>query len=130
MLAQLYTYASKVAPWSSSTGETVVEVKRRNAYGIQSAQGWPPWHGLGSIGAGTPLGRWAQGERSLPRVVDRRYDLWLWNGFNALEEPLAEGMQRGRAAGPLAKQRGSTTHSLRPTLSAQFFSGTLRRGAH
>ena len=40
MLAQLYTYASKVAPWSSSTGETVVEVKRRNAYGIQSAQGW------------------------------------------------------------------------------------------
>ena len=45
-----------------------------------------------------------QGERSLPRVVDRRYDLWLWNGFNALEEPLAEGMQRGRAAGPLAKR--------------------------
>ena len=28
---------------------------------------------------------------------------WLWNGFNALEEPTAGGMQRERAAGSLAK---------------------------
>ena len=28
---------------------------------------------------------------------------WLWNGFNTLKEPLAEGIQRGRAAGPLVK---------------------------
>ena len=122
---QVERHVSKPCELGSGGGDRPLDrVQRRCAGGIQSAQGWPPWHGLGSIGAGTPLGRWAQGERSLPRVVDRRYDLWLWNGFNALEEPLAEGMQRGRAAGPLAKQRGSTTHSLRPTLSAQFFSGT------
>jgi len=28
---------------------------------------------------------------------------WLRNGLDALEEPQAGGMQRGRAAGPLAK---------------------------
>ena len=28
---------------------------------------------------------------------------WLWNGLDALEEPWAGGMQRGRAAGSLAK---------------------------
>ena len=38
---------------------------------------------------------------------------WLGNGFNALKEPTAGGMQRGRAAGPLAKMCGTTTHILR-----------------
>ncbi len=28
---------------------------------------------------------------------------WLWNGVDPLEEPGPGGMQRGRAAGPLAK---------------------------
>tara|TARA_R110002124_G_C8972718_1_gene515354 strand:- start:4216 stop:4602 length:387 start_codon:yes stop_codon:yes gene_type:complete len=47
------------------------------------------------------------------RVVDRRYGLLASDGFNTLEEPIAEGMQRGRAAGPLAKMCGTTTHILR-----------------
>ncbi|RMA41578.1 hypothetical protein D9R08_14880 [Rhodophyticola porphyridii] len=29
--------------------------------------------------------------------------LWLDDGFNTRDQPQAEGMQRGRAAGPLAK---------------------------
>lgn len=33
------------------------------------------------------------------------------------EEPTPEGMQRGRAAGPLAKMCGTTTHILRSALS-------------
>lgn len=37
------------------------------------------------------------------RVVERRYVLMAQDGFNALTEPQAGGMQRGRAAGPLAK---------------------------
>ena len=32
--------ASKDAPWSSSTGETVVVIEQRNAHGIQTADGW------------------------------------------------------------------------------------------
>ncbi len=32
--------ASKVAPWSSTTGERVVEIESRNIHGIQSADGW------------------------------------------------------------------------------------------
>ena len=52
------------------------------------------------------------------RVVDRRYGLLAFQGFNALEEPEAGGMQRGRAAGPLAKMCGTTTHILRSALSA------------
>ena len=67
-----------------------------------------------------------QGERSLPRVVDRRYDLWLLNGFNAQEEPQAGGMQRGRGAGPLAKLFCTTKHSLRSDLTEPLVS----RGGH
>ena len=44
-----------------------------------------------------------QGERSLPRLIERGYVLLALDGFNAQKEPLAGGMQRGRAAGPLAK---------------------------
>jgi len=32
--------ASKVAPWSSTTGERVVEIESRNIHGIQSTDGW------------------------------------------------------------------------------------------
>lgn len=36
-------------------------------------------------------------------VIDRRNGLLALDGFDAQEEPTAGGMQRGRAAGPLAK---------------------------
>lgn len=81
---------------------------------IQTAQGWPPWNGQGSWGAGTPTksmgaGRakspceWGSGERDSSddpwfgaggegrlqalRVVDRRYGLLALDGLNAQEEP-------------------------------------------
>jgi hypothetical protein len=84
--------------------------------------------GLG--GRNAPQSRWVQGERSLLasgvqggrdsppdpwsgaggegrlqalRVIDRRYGLLARDGLNALIRAMAGGMQRGRAAGPLAK---------------------------
>ena len=65
-----------------------------------------------------------QGERSLPRVVDRRYDLLALEWVQRPERATAWGMQRGRAASPLAKMCCSTTHILRALLSAIL---TLRR---
>lgn len=44
-----------------------------------------------------------QGERSLPRVIERRYVLLALDGVDPMTEPQAGGMQRERAAGSLAK---------------------------
>jgi len=89
-----------------------------------------PWSGLGSWGQERPPSRWVQGERSLPRVgfkgghdsphdpwfgaggegrlqalrvVDRRYDLLAQEWVQCPDGATAWGMQRGRAASPLAK---------------------------
>ncbi len=52
----------RTVPWSSSTGETVVVVGRRNAHGIQSADGWcmvqSRWRGTSPSS-----GRWGLGEQ-------------------------------------------------------------------
>ena len=64
---------------------------------------WPPWHGLGSWGQARPqVDGCRESEVSL-RVIERRYVLLAQDGFNTLTEPRAGGMQRGRAAGPLAE---------------------------
>ena len=60
------------------------------------------WAGV--LGAGRPqVDGCRESEVSL-RVMERRYVLLALDGFNALTEPQAGGMQRGRAAGPLAKR--------------------------
>ena len=76
--------------------DEVVSMKWRypNRAGLVSMK-WPPWHGLGSWGQERPPSRWVQGERSLPRVIDRRYDLMALDGFNALKEPWAGGCNGG-----------------------------------
>ncbi|ORU94281.1 MAG: hypothetical protein A6F72_08560 [Cycloclasticus sp. symbiont of Poecilosclerida sp. N] len=50
-------HASKNAPWSLPTDETVVVIKYRNAYGIQTANGWS-----GLLGARRLIARWGQGK--------------------------------------------------------------------
>ncbi len=77
------THASKGFPWSSSTGETVVGIERRNAHGIQSAYGWSRV----PRGYEMPNGRWGikGGElKSLPLPwglgVARRLPKWWSNG--------------------------------------------------
>jgi len=42
-------------------------------------------------GRDSPFDRWVQGERSLPRVMERRNVLMALDGFNAQEEPGPEG---------------------------------------
>lgn len=99
-----------------------------------------PFHGLdegvsmkwsGVSGAGTPLGRWVQGERSLPARDQPAIRLMAPEGLNALTEPQAGGMQRGRAAGPLAKMvlYYKTHLAVSPYggLRALYYRGLLRR---
>lgn len=64
---------------------------------------WLPWNGLGSWGQERPPSRWVQGERSLPRVFDRRYGLLVLKWAQRPERATAWGMQRGRAAVPLPR---------------------------
>ncbi len=40
-------------------------VQRRSVDGIQSAQGWSPWNGLGSWGQERPSSRWGAGENEV-----------------------------------------------------------------
>jgi hypothetical protein len=55
-------------------------------------------------GAIAPLIDGVQGRAKSPlRVIDRRYGLLARDGLKALIRAIAGGMQRGRAAGPLAK---------------------------
>jgi len=54
-------------------------------------------------GRDSPFDRWVQGERSLPRVVDRRYGLLALKWGQSPARAKAGGMQRERAAGSLAK---------------------------
>jgi len=54
-------------------------------------------------GVRKPLDRWVQGERSLPRVIDRRYGLLALKWVQRPERATAWGMQRGRAAVPLPR---------------------------
>jgi len=63
---------------------------------------WPPWHGLGSWGQERPPRRWVQGERSLPRVIERRYVLLALDGLNARQSH-GLGDATGARSGPLAK---------------------------
>ena len=81
----------------------------------------PDWQGSGAItltsgfhkGRDSPFDRWVQGERSLPRVVDRRYDLMALDGFNAQKEPGPEGCNGSAQRAPLPRLRCSTPHILR-----------------
>lgn len=58
------------------------------------------WSGVS--GAGTPLGRWVQGERRLPaRDGTATRSCGFRNGLDALRKPLPGGMEWGRGAGPL-----------------------------
>ena len=79
---------------------------------------WPPWDGLGSWGQERPPSRWVQGERSLPRVVDRRYDLLALERVQRPDRATAWGMQRGRAAAPLPRWFCTTKHILRVRTNA------------
>ena len=65
----------------------------------------------------SPFDRWVQGERSLPRVMERRYVLMALDGFNALEEPRPEGCNGSAQRAPLPRLRCSTPHILRVGLT-------------
>lgn len=61
--------------------------------------------------------------------------LWLWNGFNTLEEPRPGGCNGGAQRAPLPRWCCSTTHILRWLLtpicvSYQVFRGAYLRGVH
>lgn len=87
---------------------SLVEVQRRNAGRNPTAEtlaaSKPRRVGQGfQRGYEMPLGRWGAGESEVsPRVMKRRYVLLVQEG-SSLDAPQAGGMQRGRAAGPLAK---------------------------
>jgi hypothetical protein len=57
-----------------------------------------------------------QGERSLPRVIDRRYGLLALERAQCPDRATAWGMQRGRAAAPLPRWFCTTKHILRPAV--------------
>ena len=59
-----------------------------------------------------PFDRWVQGERSLPRVIDRRYGLLALKRVRHPERAMAWGMQRGCAAAPLPRWFCTTKHIL------------------
>jgi hypothetical protein len=56
------------------------------------------WSGV--LGAGTSLGRWVQGERSLPRVVDRRYGLLALGWVQYPDRAMGRGDGTGARSGP------------------------------
>ncbi|CAM3617424.1 hypothetical protein THPR109532_19315 [Thalassospira profundimaris] len=81
----------------------------------------PDWQVSGAItltsgfhkGRDSPFDRWVQGERSLPRVMERRNVLMALDGFNAQEEPRPEGCNGSAQRAPLPRLRCSTPHILR-----------------
>jgi hypothetical protein len=84
----------------------------------------PDWQVSGTItltsgfhkGRDSPFDRWVQGERSLPRVMERRNVLMALDGFNAQEEPRPEGCNGSAQRAPLPRLRCSTPHILRDGL--------------
>ncbi len=66
--------------------------------------------------AGTPFDRWVQGERSLPRVIDRRYGLLALKGVRYPEKQLPEGCNGSAQRTPLSRWCCSTTHILHSSL--------------
>lgn len=81
----------------------------------------PDWHVSGAItltsgfhkGRDSPFDRWVQGERSLPRVMERRNVLMALDGVNTQEEPRPEGCNGSAQRAPLPRLRCSTPHILR-----------------
>ena len=81
----------------------------------------PDWQESGAItltsgfhkGRDSPFDRWVQGERSLPRVMERRNVLMALDGFNTQEEPRPEGCNGSAQRAPLPRLRCSTPHILR-----------------
>ena len=61
----------------------------------------------------SPFDRWVQGERSLPRVMERRNVLMALDGVNTQEEPRPEGCNGSAQRAPLPRLRCSTPHILR-----------------
>ena len=98
--------------WFGAAREAYIQTLRA-ALGAQwyvPAEGWSG----GFQRARRLIGRWAQGELNFNwRVVHRRYDDMMDDGSMPAIHHKLKGMQRGRAAGPLAKRRGTTTHILR-----------------
>lgn len=84
----------------------------------------PDWQVSGAIaltsgfhkGRDSPFDRWVQGERSLPRVMERRNVLMALDGFNTQEEPRPEGCNGSAQRAPLPRLRCSTPHILRSGL--------------
>lgn len=84
----------------------------------------PDWQVSGAItltsgfhkGRDSPFDRWVQGERSLPRVMERRNVLMALDGFNTQEEPRPEGCNGSAQRAPLPRLRCSTPHILRAGL--------------
>ncbi len=69
---------SKSNEWVSRGAIPFDRVQRRSVDGIQTAQGWSPWNGLGPWGQERPLSRWGAGENEVSlRVVKRRYVLMV-----------------------------------------------------
>ena len=81
---------------------------------------WPQWNCQGSWGQERPPSRWVQGERSLPRVIERRYVLLALAWGRSPDRATAWGMQRGYAVGPLPRWFCTTKHILRFRLTAAF----------
>mgnify|MGYP003672508452 FL=1 len=65
----------------------------------------------------SPFDRWVQGERSLPRVMERRNVLMALDGVNTQEEPRPEGCNGSAQRAPLPRLRCSTPHILRVGLT-------------
>lgn len=61
------------------------------------------------------------------RGIDRRYGLLALEWVRYPGRAMAGGMQRGRAAGSLAKMCGTTTHILRFTITGPDWYYHLRR---
>jgi len=49
---------------------------------------WPQWNCQGSRGQERP---------QVDGFGKAKFPMWLWNGFDTLQEPIAGGIKRGRA---------------------------------
>lgn len=83
---------------ADQTRRSLCRVQRRQAGGIQSADGWS-----GFQGTGTPLGRWVQEERNFT-CEGSNTDMFAWSRLAQCQSrPSALGDKTGERSSPLFK---------------------------